>query len=44
MRKAVQKFHSAVKDSNEVVDVTNKNMDNSIYNVNRVNNNIKKYK
>ena len=44
MRKDVQKYYSAIKDSNEVVDVTNKNMDNSIYNVNRVNNNIKKYK
>ena len=44
MRKDVQKYYSVIKDSNEVVDVTNKNMDNSIYNVNRVNNNIKKYK
>ena len=44
MRKDVQKYYSAIKDSNEVVDVTNKDMDNSIYNVNRVNNNIKKYK
>ena len=44
MRKDVQKYYSAIKGSNEVVDVTNKNMDNSIYNVNRVNNNIKKYK
>ena len=37
MRKDFQKFTSAVKDSNEVVDVTNKNMDISLENVNNVN-------
>ena len=44
MRKAVKEFTSAVKDSSEVVDVTNKNMDNSIHNVNQVSNKMKKYK
>ena len=42
--KALQKFNSAAKESNEVVDVTIKNMDNSIYNVNKVTNKLKKYK
>jgi hypothetical protein len=44
MRKAVKEFTSAVKDSSEVVDVTNKNMDNSIHNVNQVSNKMKKNK
>ena len=43
MRKDVKKFNTAVKESTEVVDVTNKNMDNSIYNVNQVNHKMKKY-
>ena len=44
MRQAVQNFSGAVKDSTEVVDVTNKNMDNSHKNVNKVNKKMQKYK
>ena len=44
MRRAVQNFSGAVKDSTEVVDVTNKNMDNSLKNVNNVNKKMRDYK
>ena len=44
MRKAVNNFSGAVKDSTEVVDVTNKNMDNSLKNVNEVNKKMKNHK
>ena len=44
MRNAVKQFTSNVKDSTEVVDVVNKNMDKSIKNVNKVNERMKKHK
>ena len=44
MRKDVKQFSNAVKDSIDVVDVTNKNMDISLHNVNKVNQKMKKYK
>ena len=44
MRKDVKKFTSAVIDSNQVVDVTNKNMDISLENVDNVNKKMKKHK
>ena len=42
MRKDVKQFSNAVKDSIDVVDVTNKNMDISLHNVNKVNQKMKK--
>ena len=44
MRNAVKQFTSNVKDSTEVVDVVNKNMDKSLKNVNKVNDRMKKHK
>ena len=44
MRKDVQKFTSAVSDSNKVVDITNKNVDISLNNVNKVNKKMKNHK
>ena len=44
MRNAVKQFTSNVKDSTEVVDVVNKNMDKSLKNVNKVNERMKKHK
>ena len=44
MEKDVQKFTSAVNDSHKVVDITNKNMDISLSNVNKVNKKLKNYK
>ena len=44
MRQAVNNFTGAVKDSTEVVDVTNKNMDNSLHNTNKVNKKMQNYK
>ena len=43
-RKGLKQFSNAVKDSMDVVDVTNKNMDISLNNVNNVNQKMKKYK
>ena len=44
IRKTVQNFNSAVKDSSKLVDVTDKNMDISLNNVNKVNQKMKKHK
>ena len=44
MRKEVKQFNNAVIDSIDVVDVTNKNMDISLTNVNKVNQKMKKHK
>ena len=44
MRKAVQNLNSAAKNSIELVDATNNNMDAALHNVNKVNQKMKKHK
>jgi len=43
-RKDIKKLTSAIKESTEVLDATNNNMDNSIYNVNQAEKKLKKIK